>query len=398
MGNLNNDVWDEIVGKGNAMLKILVMHTCSNLARGGIETFWLSVLEHMDLSEYDITYFVPGFVKENRVSEKMQAMGISIEELGLELPDSSEQPLLIKVRNNLRIAIGLVRLCKTEHYDIIHINTGAKLYPAMMLTVARMSGIPRRIMHSHNAIPNKAIFSACLQKIICWNATDMLACSKAAAVSMFGGEAVRRTTIIKNGIDVKRFSFCQESRQGYRRKLGLGDSVYVIGNVGRLVEQKNQGFLIKVFASVIKKDPSCRLMIVGDGPLEQELKELAGLYQIMDQIIFVGTTEHVAEYMSAMDVFVLPSFFEGLGIVNIEAQASGLPCIVSDAVPEEAMITDLIECLPLHAGEEVWADKILSCRSKARDIKRIDALKSVYAAGYDAAEVAKKICGLYMEE
>ena len=153
--------------------------------------------------------------------------------------------------------------------------------------------------------------------------------------------------------------------------------------------------MIEIFRQIVKREPSARLLLIGGGLLEDEIRLLANEYRLNEKVIFVGAVDTVEKYMCAMDLFVLPSLYEGLGMVNIEAQASGLPCIVSDTVPEEARLTELLEFEPLASGAEVWADKILRRWSGGCPVNREGAWIAVRKAGYDIADTARAVQELY---
>lgn len=188
-------------------------------------------------------------------------------------------------------------------------------------------------------------------------ATHYMACSKQAADFLFGPQIPREKIIIfHNALDIKRYSFDPQKRDIMRRKLNL-EGKYVIGNIGRLVYQKNHKFLVECFCEVIKRNPEAILMLIGAGELEQEIRKQVAECGISDKVLFIGESDCVEEYLQAMDVFAFPTRFEGLGNVLIEAQTAGLKCITSTNVPEETHITDNITYLPLEISQ--WVPEIM---------------------------------------
>lgn len=289
-----------------------------------------------------------------------------------------------------------IRKVLRNKYDLIHIhkNSAANIVPFI---IARNAAI---ISHSHNTAPAAGGGGRGVSEILhrinqnyLWKASCChLACSQEAGKWLYGNRGP--FTVIKNGIDTKRFRFKEDVRIRRRKQLGLEDR-FVLGHVGRMEEQKNHKFLVEVFKEVARKDATAKLLLIGKGRLEDKIHQLVDNYQLTDRVIFAGVTDVVEEYMCAMDVFVLPSYYEGLPVAGIEAQASGLPCVVSDVVPEEAKLTDSLEFVPLKAGASVWAEKILQYYPSRYRIDREDACREVKDAGYDIADTAKMIQKLY---
>lgn len=302
-----------------------------------------------------------------------------------------------KLRQNWRM---FRQLLEQRHYDVIHFNLfqGLSLYYARL---AQKAGVPVRIAHSHNTAlrpsrtrPLKLLLHRAGKLLFLRSATDLWACSTPAAEFLFSRKIARegQFRFIPNGIETERFRFDPAQRDAVRRALGL-EKEFVIGNVGRLCAQKNQEFLLDVFAEVVKQKPDSRLLLVGTGELEPALKARAKALQVADKVIFYGVSDRVETLLWAMDVFAFPSRFEGLGIVAVEAQASGLPVLCSEHVPQEARITALFHALPLNAGAQAWAEALV-CSDAAE--KPRDTWQQVRAAGFDVEDVARKIERYYL--
>ena len=221
-------------------------------------------------------------------------------------------------------------------------------------------------------------------------ATDFWACSKAAADFLFGeqipGDMIR---IMPNAIDLSKFAYNQEIRSRYRREYGL-ENCFVIGHVGRFVYQKNHEFLIKVFYEVSKEICNARLVLLGEGELITKIQRQVEEYNLNNKVLFLGKRDDVNNWYQAMDVFCLPSRFEGLGIVLVEAQAAGLPCNVSLKVPNEADLSDNIVKLPLSVAD--WVRQILF---KKDILERKDNTVYLMKAGYDIRDQVKIIQNFY---
>lgn len=324
------------------------------------------------------------------------------EELGSKvytLPITGKGSLNKKIKKFKRYT----KFLKENHYDIIHIDTDS-LRRLDVLIYALFVGVPCRIMHSHNSMSEdcgntlKFEFIREIRKfMIGLLGTDFLACSSIAAEWLFPKRIAKKAQILKNGIYTEKFKFNENNRKKIREQLGIKDEI-LLGHVGRFCEQKNHRFLIDVFKNVLGKEKNYKLLLIGAGPLEDEVANQVRTYGISDNVIFLGTTDCVEKYMSAMDLFILPSTFEGLGIVNIEAQASGLYCIASDAVAKEAKVTKHMEFISLNDGPERWADKILERSQDISILCRQDMWKDVANAGYDIKSSAKKLLELYKQK
>lgn len=253
-----------------------------------------------------------------------------------------------------------------EGFDAIHLHTSS-WRGFMIEQVAMELGISRVIVHSHSTGIDVTDEKVRVERILQHNAykekfsmeyaTDVCACSSLAGDWLFGPQIPRKAIqILPNAIDVYRYHFSPRVREEKRRNMGLEERV-VIGNVGRYCYQKNQAFLLRAFAKALRRNRKLFLLLIGQGELVQELGEQAKKLGVEKDVCFLGWQENVEEYLQVMDVFCLPSRFEGLAISAVEAQTAGLPCILSDTISEETSLTDLVKFLPLD--EEVWAEHIL---------------------------------------
>lgn len=353
---------------------------CERWETGGIESFLCSVLSRLTPGEFEID-IVAACVKPSVFTERLEKYGIRFIQL-------SGHPR--KQLANNRLFRELVR---ERRYDVVYLN----LFQGLSLwygKIAQTEGVPVRIVHCHSNTlrrsPTRLLklavhHSACALLGAC--ATQRWACSGESGEFMFGKKQNFR--VIPNGIDTERFRRNNEIRRQVRAELGVSDC-FVVGNVGRLCVQKNQDFLLDVFAEVLKRRPDSRLLLVGEGEgnTQTELEEKAKRLNIDRCVNFYGVTDRVEHLMWAMDVFAFPSVFEGLGIVAVEAQAAGLPVVASDCVPEEAVVTDLIWRYPL-GDPSAWAEILLAAAAPDGE----DWCKQVRAAGFDIEDVVKEIEG-----
>ena len=248
-----------------------------------------------------------------------------------------------------------------EHpeYRVIHghVRSTASIY----LKIAKKNGLVT-IAHSHstsNGSGISAIVKDLLQLPIRHTADYLFACSDKAGKWLYGEKATKQANyrMIPNGVDLKRFAFCEKKRQQMRHELGIAADTFVLGHIGRITVPKNHQFLVELFAAYHKENPNSRLLLVGDGELFETVQQQCTQLRIRDAVIMAGSKTNTEDYYQAMDVFVFPSLWEGLGIVAIEAQANGLTCLVSENVPREAILMGNTKVLSLQSKGE-WLDEL----------------------------------------
>lgn len=260
---------------------------------------------------------------------------------------------------------GLRRIIQENHYDIVHAHTMFNCGWSMW--VAKRYGVPVRIAHSHSALTNgsgfvKTVYEKLMRFLILTCATDLVGCGEKAGQRLFGEKAwEKRGNLILNGIDVASFAYDGQKGNVIREQLALGDR-FVMGHAGHLAEVKNQSFLLDLMPEVLKRRPDAMLLLLGEGNdrpmLEQKIRDMG----LEKHVIMTGNVTNVADYLSAMDVFVFPSLFEGTPLSILEVQANGLPCVISDSVPPDVFLTDLIHPLSLQDSKDAWVDLILNQR------------------------------------
>nr|BAU04020.1 glycosyltransferase family 1 [Streptococcus parauberis]BAU04038.1 glycosyltransferase family 1 [Streptococcus parauberis]BAU04075.1 glycosyltransferase family 1 [Streptococcus parauberis] len=270
-----------------------------------------------------------------------------------------------------------------EHveYSIIHFHV--RSYISLLIPIAKRYGLIT-ISHSHsisNGLGLKSKIKNLLQIPIRYQADYLFACSKEAGEWLFGKAAIKKGNfhIIKNAIDGKKFKFDTRIRTTTRKKLDISNDCLVLGNVGRITEAKNQEFLIDILHNLISKSENIKLIVVGDGENKSKLKQKIDYLSLNNHCLLVGSNEFAETYLNAMDFFIFPSFWEGLGMAAIEAQANGLFCFISNTVPKEVDIkADLVSFLPLEEGAEFWANKIINSKIVPRSDKTNYLKKSEY--------------------
>lgn len=280
-------------------------------------------------------------------------------------------------------------------YDIIHSNADSG--NCSILKIAKKSGIPIRISHSHNTDLTKKTFLRVLlsffeKRQVSKYATHLLACSEQAGLWLYGKKV--KFQVIKNAIDTSRFSYSLNFRHEIREKYGIEKNEILLGNIGRLDYQKNQRFLLEVLEKLNGGSRIFKLMIVGEGHLKEEITNLANEKGVNNNLIVVDFCDDVFKYYSAFDIFCFPSIFEGLGMVAIEAQCSGLPCLISERISENNVcMLKNSKYLKLDSNE--WAKEILV--EYGQRIDSMEAIKIIKKNGYDAKTESLKLLNLYKE-
>lgn len=288
---------------------------------------------------------------------------------------------------------ALKAILRKGNYDIVHIHANALINPIPLICCLKLG--QKFVIHSHSTSTSHGLICRTVHHINkAWlnrsSVVGRIACSKEAGRWMFGCSAF---TIINNAIDVNHFIFNEQSRAQIREKYGISDDAYVVGTVGRMVEAKNYPFIITLFQELKKTVSSAKLLLVGDGPLMDIIKSRAS--DLMDSVIFAGAQQNTAPFYSAMDCFIAPSLFEGLSIVTVEAQASGVNIIVSDAIPAEVNVSGYLNSVSLSAPLERWLDCI--GLPNASPEKRLERGMLLRNCEFDIPYLAMTLRNIYME-
>ncbi len=288
----------------------------------------------------------------------------------------------------------LKKLMAKYPYTAVHAHTMFSI--GWVMLAAKQMKIPVRVSHAHSALIDgnsfvKNIYEKFMRMLILTCSTDLVACGEKAGIRLYGEKAYKnRCNLILNGIDTKAFAFSQIKRDEIRTEYGITDK-FVLGHTGRLAEVKNQVFILKLMPEILKRKANAVLMLIGDGEDRKMLEDTAKKLGISDKVIFVGNITNVQDYLNAMDIFVFPSLYEGLPLSILEVQANGLPCIISDTVPPDVFLTELIHPLSLKETEDKWINEILSVeRNSAKDYS--DELKK---SGFDLETAMKKVYAIY---
>ena len=331
---------------------IRILQCVNNMHRAGLETMLMNYYRNIDRTQIQFD-FLTHRPERSDYDDEIEALGGRIYRAPRLYPQ------------NYPAYFAYMRRFFREHpeYRIIHSHIDAMSY--LPLLAAKKAGLPVRIAHSHSTsidkdfkYPLKLYFRSKLSQA----ANVRLACGEEAGHFLFGEEPF---TVISNAIDPEPFYFDPEVRQRKRDALGINAEL-VIGHVGRFSYPKNHRFLVEVFQEVNRRQQNAVLLLTGTGEKEQEIRDQVQMLNLEEKVLFLGSRDDVSELYQAMDVFVMPSLFEGVPLVGIEAQAAGLPCIFSDRVPKEVQIAGNCEFLPLEKAAPVWAERILAVNSEGR--------------------------------
>lgn len=362
--------------------KLRVLQVFGKLNRGGAESMIMNVYNNLDRDKVQFD-FIAHTDKECAFDNEIKALGGKI----FRAP-------AYRGLNHLAYVKWWKNFFKTHpEYKIIH--THIRSTAAIFLGIAKKNGL-LTIAHSHSTSSGKglaALVKTYWQSKLKNTSHFLFACSKPAGNWLFGENG--SFTVINNAIDTKAFIFNPLLRKKKREELQINNK-FVVGHVGRFIPPKNHSFLIDIFKSICDQTEQAVLLLVGDGSLKPAIEKKVRTLGLKDKVIFTGARPDIPDLLQAMDVFLLPSLFEGFGIVLIEAQATGLKCFTSaEVVPNEARITDLLEYIPLSKPASEWAERILKYKNGYDRTSRVDEFLS---AGYDIKENAHWLQNFYLEQ
>lgn len=350
---------------------------------GGAETFLMKLYRNMDRSKYQMDFCVFNSQKGSYDDEITQ-MGGRIFHC---TPKSS---------NPIKSFLELKKVVKENKFESV-LRISQHSLSAMELIAAKLGGARKTIFRSSNSAScggkgSQIIHKICQPIVKCFSDVK-IAPSTEAAEFMFGKKCVEKgtATLLKNAVDVDLFEYSYDERIKQKAELGIEDK-FIVGHIGRFQEQKNHKFLIDVFKNILKKkENACLLLVGGNGELLEQTKEYVNQSGLENKVLFLGNRSDVPKLLSAFDVLVFPSFFEGMPNVVIEAQAAGLPCLISDRITLEADITGLVKHFSLEKTANEWAEEAIAlCTS----FERRSYKEEFFAAGYDIEAVVQKFVNL----
>ena len=360
------------------MIKVLQMGMTSSL--GGIEAYLINYYRNIDKSKVNFDFI-------NIYPEKL-CFQDEICNLGGKVYSVSSY-----YRHPIKYIKEIKKIINENNYDIVHCNmsSAVMLFPLIAAKLAKTKII---IAHAHNNSSDKGIFKSIIHNInrhfIPKFANYYFACSLSAGNWFFGKKKIKqkKVDIIKNPVDIDRFKFSADIRKKIRKELNINDDTLVIGHVGRFAKIKNHEFLIDVFNSFLDINKNSKLLLIGTGKLQDNIRKKVNFLNLLDKVVFLNNKNNVNEIMQAMDVFVFPSKFEGLGIVLVEAQAAGLPVLTTDNMPIEVEANNKFYRKKLSDGAKEWAIFIEKMDKNREVTTSVDS--------YSVKECSKKLVDIYM--
>lgn len=366
---------------------IRILHILHSMNRGGAEAMLMNYYRNIDRSRVQFDFLL---TEQNRClfEEEIESLGGKVYRI----------PLL-RMNNPMSYISGVKKfLLEHPEYKIVHSHTSSK--SAVPLWVAKRCGVPVRIAHSHNN-KSESGFSGMVRNLLKFPlrdvATDFFACGEEAAKWLYGVEMWKKgmVKIMANAIPVERYSYNVSQRNLVREELMITEDVLVLGMIARFSGQKNHLFALELVRMLKEREADVKLLLVGDGDLRNVIQDKVKDLEIEKEVVMTGVVDDVYKYLQAIDVVLMPSFNEGLPVSLVEAQANGLPCVVSDRVPQEADVTGNVDFLPLEV--EAWANVLLS-KMEEGVTRDADAAEKVVDAGYDIKTASKKLEEWYWDK
>ena len=360
---------------------IRILHILQRMEAGGTQALLMNLYRNIDRTKVQFDFLV-------EYNEK-QFYDDEIIKLGGKI-------YYTNVRNDFNIFKFQKRLKEVllnNDYKIVHVHAYTIGY--FCLKIAKKCGVPVRIAHSHSnsMVKNiKMVPKKILQGLFLIHSTDLFACSDEAGKYLFKN---REFHVLKNAIDSTDFVFNFKIRENIRKELNIGDEL-IVGHVGRFQPEKNHNFLLSVFLKIKKLKKEAKLLLIGSGPLEKEIKNKIEKYNLKDSIIMLSNRNDMNRLYMAMDVFVFPSKYEGLGIVAIESQAAGIPTIISDGVPNETIISPICKKLSLSTDKNTWAKEAIKMSENKLAYGNMQ--KYIIDAGYDMKNTSKWLQEYYLQK
>lgn len=357
---------------------IRVLQVVTYMGRGGLETMLMNYYRHIDRSKVQFDFLTHRYFEAD-YDKEILSLGGHIYHLSKLNPISSSYK---KELDNF--------FNSHQEYKVVHSHLDCM--SGTPLKEAKKYHVPYRIAHAHNSNQTKDIkypLKLISKRNIGKNANYLFACGDQAGKWMFNSDNFK---VLNNAIDAKAYSFNSLSRDSIRKEFHILNDSFVVGHVGRFMNQKNHAFIIDIFNQFHKKHPDSYLMLVGEGELKASIQDKVKSLGLEDYVIFTGLRSDVNELLQAMDVFLFPSLYEGLPVSIIEAQAAGLPCLISDKVPIECKKTDLVYQLNLDDSVNAWSDKVF----ELSHITRRDTYEEIKESGFDIVENAKWLENFYI--
>ena len=374
----------------------ILLATNTDLDRGGISMFmlqWIRGIRAVD-EKCTIAAYFRAKIEDKAAEEEYRSYGVKIYTGNIPGSVNFKNP-----KANKKVRGDIERILRKDKIDIVHINSRFFAFHVLLLSVAKKAGISIRVSHFHGSLVEPffdRIVHTFFRMKIRSLATVYAGCSKEKAVYLFGEKGIRsnKWRLIPNTIQTERFKFNEAERKKKRELIGVADDEILLGAVGRVEKEKNHIFLIGVLKKLLRSMPKAKLIILGDGSEREKLQEKSRELGLDDKVILYGATDDVPGWLSAMDYYLMPSLSEGFPISAVEAQASGLVCLLSDRITKEADITAGVYHLPIDKGYGPWVSALKRFPSTSLD-KRVSGAEAVKSAGFDENDTGNYVKKLY---
>lgn len=370
-------------------MKIKVLITLGSLAIGGNEVFVLNLINNIDYKKFDVDVLVYSKVGFN------ESLADRIKELGCHIIINTDKKKS-KYIDFINDVLFTIKTLKRENYSIIHCNSCSLIGLIKGICSGKKSKKVKIISHSHNSGMEKNTFFDSLirkqlKKYISRNVDYGFSCSDLAGKSKYTDAFIKseRYVLINNAIDIDKYSFNRVTRNQLRCELNISSDTVVVGCIGRLNYQKNQQYLLKIIAGLKKKNSNIKLVLIGTGEDEGDLRLLARTLQIEDNILWLGNRLDAFKFYNIMDVFVLTSRFEGLPFVLIEAQVNGLPCVVSDAISKNVNVSNTVDFISINGSVDSWVSVIQKRALNRLSEEEIRKVSNKYNIDYEIKRIEK---------
>lgn len=364
-----------------------VLHIVGGMNVGGTETMLINLYRKLNTNiQFD---FISYYDKDAYYDDEIRKLGGQVIKI-----DSPNKVGMIKSIKNLCEAIK-----ENGPYDAVHAHTLFNCGVAMI--AARLSGIKVRVSHAHTNLDNtkniiRKIYIWCMRRTINLFSTDCIACSESAGKYLFGESITlsKKYKLLPNYVDYKKYLNCSDTKS-VRQELGIKDDDIVVGHIGRFVEAKNHKFLLEVVSEMIILNNKVKLILAGDGELRKDMECYAEELGIKENVYFLGIRKDIDKILNNLDIFIFPSIYEGLGLVMIEAQSAGIPCLVSEAIQKEADLDiGLVKQINLNDKKELWIKEAFELiENKNKNKKQI--LSAIKNKGYDLDNIINKLLEIY---
>lgn len=361
---------------------IRVLHVVVNMNRGGAETLLMNLYRNIDRSKFQFDFLT---CKEGVFDKEINELGGKVYKI----------PYITEVGHSKYLKALDEFYTKCPQYQIVHSHMDKM--SGFVLRAAKKAGVLVRIAHSHSTRSEGGAVARLYKwyagTMISKNATDFVSCSQEAAKWLFRNKA-NRTIFLKNAIDLDKFKFSMKKRESIRSELKIKEDQFIVGHVGRFSLPKNHSYVLEVFDEFLSYRKEAILLLVGDGPLLPEIKRKVEGMGLAENVKFLGSRSDVEQILQVFDVFLFPSIFEGFGVAVLEAQASGLPCLISDSITKEIdMGMGLVQSIPLN-NKKLWVERMLDV--KYTNYTRKSNLNSLISKnGYDIYSASNDLQEFY---